>query len=298
MLRPIYLLCLTALACAGPKSNSGTAASGSFTDDTLHLVSDQFVFTEGPAVAADGSVYFTDQPRNQIWKYDRDGKLSLFLEPAGRANGLYIQEGKILACADQDNELWSIDPDGKKSVILKGPPGKAFNGPNDLWIDKQGGIWFTDPYYQRDYWTRKSADLAYQGVYYLAPGAKQALLLDSTMTKPNGIVGSADGKRLYVSDIGAGKTYVYRIESPGKLTDRRLFVNQGSDGMTIDRNGNLYLSGKGVTAWDGEGREAWHVDVPAGWVGNICFAGVDRNILFITASKAVYVIRMNTGGIE
>ncbi len=267
------------------------------TFDTLHRISGQFMFTEGPARDKYGNIYFTDQPRDQIWKYDTKGQLLLFMYKTGRSNGLFFDDkGRLLACADEHNELWSINDLDEKKVVLSGYQGKAFNGPNDLWIDQHGGIYFTDPYYQRDYWTRKKPELSFQGLFYLPKGSKEAILLDSTMTRPNGIVG--DGKVLYVSDIGSGKTYRYRISGKGKLTDKQLFVSQGSDGMTLDHRGNLYLSGKGVTAFNPGGIRIFHLDVPSPWVGNLCFGGKKRNQLFITASESVYVISMRVKGLK
>ena len=273
------------------------------TSDTLHRVSDQFVFTEGPAVDGKGNVFFTDQPRNQIWFYDFRSGLQLFLDSAGRSNGLYIdRNGDLLACADEHNELWRIPirttEVKKHTVITASYQGKAFNGPNDLWIDRDGGIFFTDPYYQRDYWTRRSGELPHQGVYFLPTGSTEAILLDSTLKQPNGIVGSVDGKWLYVSDIGDGKTYRYRIGVNGALSDRRLFAAQGSDGMTLDNRGNLYLSGKGVTVYDPTGKQIAQIAVPAKWVGNLAFAGPMKDVLFITASESVFTLRMQVRGVE
>ena len=269
------------------------------TADTLTRVSSGFVFTEGPAVNKRGDIYFTDQPRNQIWKYAIDGKLSLYMDSTGRSNGLYFDKnGNLLACADKNNELWSISPDKRVRILLKAPAGLAFNGPNDLRIDPKGGIYFTDPYYQRDYWLRKQAELPYQGVYYLANKKSKAVLVDSMMVRPNGIVGTADGKIVYVADIGAGKTYRYRVGKQGKLTDKTLFVEQGSDGMTLDEKGNLYISGNGVTVYNPAGKQVQFIPVPSKWVGNLCFGGARRNILFITASESVYTIPMLVRGIE
>jgi len=126
-------------------------------------------------------------------------------------------------------------------VLLNNFNGLQFNGPNDLWIDKSGGIYFTDPYNQRDYWTRKKPALKYQAIYYLPKGKTQALLLDSSLMQPNGIVGTPDGKYLYVADIQANKTYRYQINKNSGLYNRMLFATQGSDGMTLDEKGNVYL---------------------------------------------------------
>lgn len=265
----------------------------------LEKVSSQFSFTEGPAVNKKGEIYFTDQPNDKIWKYDVKGNLSLFMDKTGRSNGLYFdQSGNILACADEKGELWSIAPDGSKKVLLDNLGGKQFNGPNDLWPDATGGIYFTDPYYQRNYWTRQQSALDGMKVYYLPKGAKQPVMLEDKMMRPNGIVGSAVGKLLYVADIGAGKIYRYTITSPGVLADKQLFYNQGSDGITLDNKGNLYLSGNGVTIIDKTGKKIGYIPVPSKWVGNLCFGGKKKNILFITASESIYTIKMKVKGVE
>src|SRR4051812_46492756 len=136
---------------------SATLYSQSLVKDsaTPQLVSKQFAFTEGPAVDKKGNIFFTDQPNNKIWKYDRDGKLSVFMEGTGRSNGMYFdKKGNLISAADEQDQIWSISPKGKVTVLLKDWKGMRFNGPNDLWIDRSGGIYFTDPYYARDYWDR------------------------------------------------------------------------------------------------------------------------------------------------
>ncbi|SNR74930.1 SMP-30/gluconolactonase/LRE family protein [Hymenobacter mucosus] len=264
------------------------------------LVAKQFKFTEGPAVDKAGNVYFTDQPNNKIWKYDLAGKLTVFLAQAGRSNGLYFdKKGNLIACADENNELWSITPDGKHTVLLKDVAGHRLNGPNDLWINPKGeGLYFTDPYYQRDYWTRTTPDtsLGGQKLYYLANYRATPVVVDDQLQKPNGIIGTPDGKHLYVADIEANKTYRYQITADGKLTNRELFVEQGSDGMTIDNEGNVYLTGQGVTVYNTAGKQIEHIAIPEPWTGNVCFGGKDRKTLFITASEAVYILPMRVRG--
>ncbi|WP_375416665.1 SMP-30/gluconolactonase/LRE family protein [uncultured Hymenobacter sp.] len=273
-----------------------TAAPGA----VPRLVSRQFKFTEGPAVDKAGNVFFTDQPNDKIWQYATDGTLSVFLEKAGRANGLYFdRRGNLLACADEHNQLWSIDPDGRATVLVRDVQGHRLNGPNDLWVHpRTGGIYFTDPYYPRPYWTRTAPDPALGGqkVYYLAPGQAQPVVADDQLQQPNGIVGTPDGRQLYVADIGANKTYRYQIGADGRLGDRQLFVEQGSDGMTIDEQGNVYLTGQGVTVYSPAGQLIQHIAVPAAWTGNVCFAGKNRQTLFITASDAVFTVPMRVRG--
>lgn len=265
----------------------------------LVKVSGQFTFTEGPAVDKTGNIYFTDQPNDKIWKYDVNGKLSLFMDKTGRSNGLYFDsKGNIIACADNKDELWSISPERKVTVLLKNFEGHRFNGPNDLWIDRKGGIYFTDPYYQREYWNRTKPDIEGQKVYYLAKGKKEATVVDDQLKQPNGIVGSPDGKTLYVADIGAGKTYKYNINKEASLSNRQLLFSQGSDGMTLDSQGNIYITGNGVSIYNRDGVKIGHIPVPAGWTANVCFGGKDRKTLFVTAMESIYTIKMNVKGVE
>ncbi len=265
----------------------------------LKLISNQFSFTEGASVDKHGNVFFTDQPNDKIWKYDVQGKLSVFVDKAGRSNGTYFDHnGNLLTCADEKDELWSIDPKGNVTVLLKDFEGYRLNGPNDLWEDLKGGIYFTDPYYQRPYWTRTTPDIKKENVYYLPKGKKQALIVDDDIVKPNGIVGTPDGKFLYVADIGDNKTYKYKINDDGSLSEKQLFCEQGSDGMTLDKKGNVYLTGNGVTIYNPQGEKIESINVPEKWTANLCFSGKKKNILFITASESVYTIEMNVKGVE
>ncbi len=265
----------------------------------LKLVSDQFSFTEGPAVDKKGNVFFTDQPNDKIWKYDINGALSVFLDKAGRSNGLYFDnKGKLLACADKQNQLWLINPDGKVKVLVKDFQGHKLNGPNDLWVNpKTGGIYFTDPYYQRPYWERKKSDLEGEKVYFFK-NKKKLIAVAEDIVKPNGIIGTPDGKYLYVADIGDNKTYKYKISKDGTLMDRQLFTEQGSDGMTIDNRGNIYLTGNGVTVYNPEGDKIEYIAIPEDWTANVCFGGKEKNNLFITASKSLYILPMKVKGVQ
>ena len=265
------------------------------------LVSRQFTFSEGPAVDKTGNIFFTDQPNNKIWEYDVNGYLSIFMDSTGRSNGMYFdKDGNLVTCADEHNQLWSISPKRKVTVLMKDYKGHLLNGPNDLWIAPNGGIYFTDPYFQRDYWQRKAADPAIPGekVYYLAPGKDAPELADTGVKKPNGIVGTPDGKYLYVADMGDWKTYRYNIGENGKLSAKMLFAYEASDGMTIDERGNIYLTNTGVSVYSPDGKKIAHIDIPEKWTGNICFGGKDRQLLFITASEGVYTVRMNVKGVE
>lgn len=300
-IKPYFLFAITftfanfiAAQTLNEKSHTITAKGA-----VLTMLSDQFSFTEGPASDKKGNVYFTDQPNNRIMKWSINGELSVFMENGGRANGLYFDhENKLLACADEKNELWKIDQNKNYTVILNNFEGKRLNGPNDLWVDPKGGIYFTDPFYKRDYWTHTSKEIEKESVYYLSPDKTKIINVANDLIKPNGIIGTSDGKTLYVADIEANKTYSYTIESNGSLGKKTLFTESGSDGMTIDESGNIYLCGKGVTIFNPRGEKIAHIDVPEPWTANVCFGGKKFKTLFITASKSVYTIEMNVRGMK
>jgi gluconolactonase len=282
------------------KASSDTAKPSSVVAPgaKAELLSSTFKFTEGPAADAKGNVFFTDQPNDRICEWSVDGKLTDFMKPCGRSNGMFFdKEGNLWTCADMNNELWKIDPQGKVTVVVKDYKGKKLNGPNDLWIAPNGAVYFTDPLYKRDYWTRDPAmQQDGQHVYYLAPGATEPVRVTNDLKQPNGIRGTPDGKLLYVADIGAGKTYRYKINADGTLTDKTLFCSMGSDGMTMDNEGNLYLTGRGVTVFNPEGKQIDHIDINKPWTANVCFGGKDRDTLFITASDSLYAVKTRVKG--
>jgi gluconolactonase len=263
---------------------------------TLQLVSKQFSFTEGPATNKKGVVFFTDQPNDKIWKWD-NGTLSVFLDKSRRANGMYFdKKGNLIACAEEKNEIICISPKGKVTVLLSDFEGKKLNGPNDLWIDNKGGVYFTDPYFQRSFWERKAPDIKEQRLYYLPKGKKQAVIADSNYLVPNGIMGTRDGKTLYVADMRGRKTFRYNIMQDGSLSNKQVFVEQGSDGMAIDERGNIYLTGNGVSVYDAQGKKIQQIAVQG--TTNVCFGGKNKDILFITARDAVYTLQMKVKGAE
>lgn len=291
-MKPI-VFCLLAASAAFAQIPSAPNAE-------VQLASDGYKFTEGPASDAAGNVYFTDQPNDRILKWSVEtGKTEAFLQPAGRSNGLYLDhDGNLIACADEDSQLWKIDVATKKHVVmLERFDEKLFNGPNDLWIDPAGGIYFTDPFYKRGYWQgREKPEQEKQRVFYLPKGADTPVVVEDTLVQPNGIIGTSDGKLLYVADIRAKKTYRYEITDDHQLTNRELFCEMGSDGMTLDQEGNLYLTGKGVTVFDKTGKNLGNIPIDEKWTANITFGGKDMKTLFITAMDSLYTLEMTVAG--
>ncbi len=264
----------------------------------LEKLAGGFAFTEGPTCDGEGNLFFTDQPNDRILKWSVEGKLVTFLQPAGRANGMYFGPGgNLIACADEKTALWSIAPSGTVTVIVDKYEGKHLNGPNDVWVRPDGALYFTDPFYPRSWWTYDAMPQDGEHVYFLSADRRHLVRVTHDLEKPNGIIGTPDGKTLYVADIGAGKTYRYEIAPGGELTRKTLIARHGSDGMTLDGEGNLYLTGDGVTVFDKAGRQIEQIQVPGErWTANVSFCGKDRQALFITASTGLYRVRMRVKG--
>jgi gluconolactonase len=263
-------------------------------------------FTEGPAVDKHGNVFFTDQPNNKIVKWaTNNGALSTFLANSGRSNGTYFdKDGKLIACADMNGEIWSIDKNGNHTVLVDNYNGKLLNGPNDLWINPiSGGMYITDPLYVRGYWDasdprRVESQQGGAHLYYLSPDRSTFIRVDEDLIVPNGIVGSPDGKKLYVGHIVPEATYVYDINSDGSLSNRQLFCSMRTDGMTTDEKGNVYLTNEqGVTAFDKNGQKIFNIPTGEGWTANVVFGGENGKTLFITALGRVYGVKMNVKGV-
>src|SRR5260370_11843951 len=158
---------------------------------------------------------------------------------------------------------------GNVTVVVKDYQGKLLNGPNDVWVRPDGGLYITDPYYQRPYWHRGPKELP-ETVYYLTPDQKTLTRVVDDLKQPNGIIGTPDGQVLYVAVIGGNNTYAYNIQDDGTLKNKRLFCKLGSDGMTIDNEGNLYLTGSsGVTVFDTTAPQIEKIKVPATWPRNV-----------------------------
>ena len=298
---PLLFSVAAILALSSCKGQQNLSKNIIAKDAKLTLVSDEYKFTEGPAVDKNGDIYFTDQPNDRIVKWDAaTNTVSDYMKPSGRANGLYFDhDGNLLAAADEKNELWSIAPDKKVTVLIDDYEEKKLNGPNDLWVDLNGGIYFTDPFYKRSWWKHTQPEQSARRVYYLPKGnSVPRIVADDNFEQPNGIIGSPDGKTLYVSDNGAKKTYSYTIEANGNLTNKKLFADMGSDGMTLDNQGNVYLTGDGVTVFNSKGEQIEHIDVPESWTANVTFGGPEQKTLFITAMDSAYTLEMNVNGVR
>ena len=299
-----YILILAAVVIGLAGCNGQGASLDDKTKDVLPVVlpgakvqklAGGFSFTEGPAADAEGNVFFTDIPNSRIYKWSVDGEKSVFRVNTGRANGLFFdRDGNLLACAGGNGMVVSMNVDKKRSMLVLADKyeGKPFNSPNDLWIHPKGGIYFTDPRYGR----RENLPQAGEHVYYILPDASKVVRVIDDLVRPNGIIGTPDGKKLYVTDHGGKETFVYDIKRDSGLKNKKLFAMQGSDGMTIDEEGNIYLTSDAVTVYNRRGEKIATITVPEA-PSNVCFGGKDGRTLFITARTSLYSIRMRVKGL-
>ena len=293
----IYPILLGVLFIASiPASAESVVAPGA----TLQKLGGGFAFTEGPTCDKAGNLFFIDQPNDRIMEWSLDGKLSTFMQPSQYSNGMMFDaNGNLIACADEHNRLWSIAPDKTVTVLVTNYQGKYLNGPNDVWVAPNGSMYITDPFYKRTWWDHTTMALTNQEVYYLSPDRKNLVRVTDDLTQPNGITGTPDGKTLFVSDIRARQTWRYDIQPDGSLTNKTLFCAKGSDGMTIDEDGRLYMSVagpvSGVTVVDKTGQQVEVIPVPE-HPANVSFGGKDHRTLFITARTGLYSIETRVKG--
>ena len=281
------LIVLLSVAAAGYCADGpGVLATGA----SVEKLAGGFAFTEGPAADEGGNIYFSDIPNNRIHRWLLSGKLETWRENSGGANGLFFDiRRNLLACEGGGRRLVSISPAGDQVTVLADRyQGKRFNSLNDLWIDPKGGIYFSDPRYGR---SRDDMEQDGEHVYYLSSDRKKLIRVIDDMVRPNGMIGTPDGRTLYVTDHGGGKTFSYVINADGTLSSKELFAPEGSDGMTIDNEGNVYLTTSVVAVYNKKGEKIEEIEIPER-PANVCFGGKDRRTLFITARTSLYSIKM------
>ncbi len=283
------LLCTAVLVNSQPQSLRAGSAE-------IELLNDSFTFTEGPAADAAGNVYFTDIPANRVYRWTLGDELELVREDSNAANGLFFDaDWQLYACEGGAGRLTRMEPDGSISVVIDQHNNAPFNSPNDLWIDPDGGIYFTDPRYGDE------SNLPQPGyyVYYLAPGAEAAEVIITDLVKPNGVIGTDDGSTLYAADHLGHTTYAWDIDSPGMISNQRVIAEQGADGMTLDEHGNLYLTpmtgGREVSIYSPAGQLIEQIEFPQ-IPANLTFGGSNRDQLYATARTGLYRVPMNVRG--
>lgn len=264
------------------------------------LVRENFVFTEGPVGTADGGLFFSDNRANIIYKMDANGAISVFREHTNGGNGLALtRKGELLVTEGDGKRISRIAPNGESIPLEESGAAGPLLAPNDLIVDSKGGIYFTDPGPRPVVPDRKVF------VYYLPSGARQPVVIDDQIARPNGLTLTNDGKTLIVDDTLGETVYAYDIQGTGKVSNKRVFARlnnippsqeSGADGMAIDRQGHLFVSTvTGVQVFDERGDYLGTIRVPR-QPANVAFSGPDKRTLYITAREGLYRIQTLTQG--
>jgi gluconolactonase len=266
------------------------------------LVQEGFVFTEGPVGTADGGLYFSDIRVSRTFYLDGSGKISVVRENTNGANGLALtRDGQLLFAEGDGKRITQRNKDGNITTVTEGPTGVPLLAPNDLLVDPKGGIYFTDP------GPRPVVPGRPTYVYYLPSGARQPILLDGSVARPNGLTLTGDGKTLIVDDTLNPTVFAYDVQPDGSVKNKRAFTQlrdvpagseSGADGMAIDRDNRVYITTvTGVQVFDAKGQYLGTIKVgrqPA----NAAFAGPDKQTLYITAREGLYRVRMLAKGMD
>jgi gluconolactonase len=253
-----------------------------------------FGFTEGPTADARGNVYFTDIRANKILKLDIEGNLTTFLEDSQGANGLGVDgKGRLVVAQGGAKRIIAIDVSTKGVTVLADAfDGKPFARPNDLVVDRQGGVYFTDP-------DPKS-------VYYVSAEGRVSRIIED-LPRPNGVILSPDEATLYVVPSGSPDVLAYPVESPGKIGRGRVLARlqqaesgppRGGDGLTVDAEGNLYLAVpalKAIQVVTPAGKTLGLISIPEN-PSNADFGGKDLKTLYVTAQKSIYAVELEVKG--
>jgi gluconolactonase len=260
-----------------------------------------FVFTEGPVGAADGTLYFTVDHGKRAYRLDPDGKLSVFRDNIDHGNGLALtRQGELLFA--ERTRVSKRTLDGTIVTLTDSFQGKPFaDAVNDLIADVNGGVYFTVPGLRPIVPGRPTF------VFYLPPGAREPLLIDSAIARPNGLTLTGDGRTLVVDDTLSSTVFAYDVAPDGTVRNKRAFINlvdippgkeSGADGIAIDREGRFYIATVvGVEIFDAAGKYLGRIrteETPT----NVAFAGSDKRTLYVTAHGPLYRIKVLAQGPE
>ncbi len=259
-------------------------------------------FTEGPAWHPAGYLLFSDIPNNRIIRVTPDGAQNDWLAGSDGINGLMCdQRGNVYAAQGDARQVVRLRAtDGGRTgrvveVLSNEYDGRPFNKPNDLALDANGGLYFTDPNYRRGEPTQPV-----EGVYYLSAAGQTTRVVDD-LPRPNGVLVSADGKHLYVANIKLGQIIRYAIAGPGEISAGKVIFTAdkadggGPDGMSLDERGNIYATYKSVIVLTPAGKLIGRITVPEK-PANCAFGGPENKTLYITARTSLYAIPMQVAG--
>lgn len=294
-IRPIVKYAAAALLCTVHLLSSANTAAAQdqiiATDAEVIEVAAGFGFLEGPVADQLGNLFFTDINNNIVHKMAAGGQISSAYSPSNHANGLSLDlDGSLLICEQSGQRISKLAADGSISTIVDTYAGKPFNSPNDLWVNPNGSIYFTDPRYNFP-----AGEVSQDGeyVYLISQDRSRVEPVITDIPKPNGVVGTEDGKHLYIASTELRKVFRFDINPDGSLINRIEFADQGSDGMTLDQHGNVYLTWiGGVSVRNPQGDQIEFIQTPQ-MPANVGFGGAEGKTLFMTARTSLYSIKMN-----
>jgi sugar lactone lactonase YvrE len=284
----VCLICLVPTAA----SAQDMALSGVLLDgEGWQLVSQGHKFTEGPAVDAEGRVYFTDVPESKIFRVEPDGKVTLFDDKTANTNGLMFgPDGLLYGCRNGDKQIVAYNAQGEYTVVAEGVQS------NDLVVAGNGSIWFTDPPGER--------------VWHISGDASRTKKVVAEGIRPNGVILTPDQGTLVVTESQEPVLWTFRVERDGSLSHKERYYGPvqlpsradrpGSDGMTVDSIGRLYVATRaGLQMFDPTGRLGGAIAKPhPGPLSNVCFGGPQLDTLYVTAGDKVYRRKVQAKGVR
>lgn len=256
-----------------------------------------FRFTEGPAWDGKGSWYFSDLPNKTLHRWTPGKGVELIRTGMAFSNGIVVdRKGRLVFCEVPGRRIVRRSLDGREETIARSCGEKPLGMPNDLWLTPDGGIYFTIPRTNRKRAKVVPANAVNGTVCYISPDGKSVRDVGVGLKSPNGIVGSSDGRHLYVADPGSRKCWRYAIKKDGGLANQRVAADKGSDGLALDEHGNLYVTSKnGIAVFSPDAKQIALIPVPES-PANMKFGGKNGRSLFITARTGIYVLEMNVRG--
>jgi len=281
---------------------------------------------EGPAFDGDGNLFFSDIIGNRVYRMAPDGALSIFRTDSGRTNGnTFDSHGRLISCEGAEfgpggrRRIVRTDlKTGQVDVLTERFEGKRYNSPNDVVVDAQGRIWFTDPFYDKD---RTALEMDAEAVYRIDPdGTVTCVLSQPQIERPNGLAITSDARTLYVIDShtrpgGNRKVWSFDVTNDGSLSGQRLVFDfgpgRGGDGMRLDERGNLWVAAgvmlsrhagetadvpPGIYVVTPKGELLGCIPIPEDLCTNLAFGGPDRKTLYVTSGKSIFKIPLAVSG--
>jgi len=256
-----------------------------------------FKIAQGPATDPYGDVYFSDIFHNRILKWNfNNNALTLVKEQLKGPDGLFFEhDGSLLVCELTGKRFARLKPDNSYEIIATTFNNIPLTGANDVFVDKQGGIYFSDSYPGGNIREPEYC------VYYIAPGGNKLKQIINDHYKTKGIHISADGDWIYIVDYGEQKVYRYKLLKPGVLGDKELFIDERCGGLTVDEQGNIYISTvnshKGILVFNANGKKLGKIMFPEDTT-NVTFGGKNRDKLIVTTFRSIYALDMNIKGMN